>query len=178
MYFQVPNLLTFFRLCLVPVFFWFFLNESTLAWFIFLLAALSDFIDGWLARRLGQITSFGQVFDPLVDRVLIVVTLLALAYSELISWVAFLLILGRDVIIILGYLILWHEGAKVKVSGFGRVTTFVLLGSLFLLIIKLSFAPYVFWLGVILYLLSGALYVAQGTLRIWRKKVALEVGKR
>ncbi len=90
MYFQVPNLLTFFRLCLVPVFFWFFLNESTLAWFIFLLAALSDFIDGWLARRLGQITSFGQVFDPLVDRVLIVVTLLALAYSELISWVAFL----------------------------------------------------------------------------------------
>lgn len=170
--------MTFFRLCLVPVFFWLFLNGLSLAWIIFLLAALTDLIDGWLARRLDQVTSLGQVLDPLVDRVLIVAALLALAYAETISWPTFMLILGRDVIIISGYLVLWHEGVKMKVSDFGRVTTLVLLVSLFLLIIKLSFAPYVFWLAVGLYLFSGALYIVQGTLRIWREKATLEASER
>lgn len=161
----------------MPLLFWLLLGGSRLAWLVFLLAALTDLIDGWIARHLNQVTSFGQVFDPLVDRILIVVALLALALTKLIGWVAFTLILGRDVIIISGYLILWREGVKVKVSDFGRVATFILLVSLFLLIIKLSLASYVFWLGLSLYLISGAFYIIQGAVRIWQKRIALEVNE-
>lgn len=82
---NIPNMLTLFRVWIIPVIvFTFFFNNATSAWlgvFLFILASISDYMDGYLARHLNQLSRFGRVLDPIADKLLIGSILLMLAYT-------------------------------------------------------------------------------------------------
>jgi CDP-diacylglycerol---glycerol-3-phosphate 3-phosphatidyltransferase len=101
----LPNQLTILRIILSPVFLFFFLSE--IIWMkqvsvaIFIVAALSDWYDGWLARKFNYITSWGKFWDPLADKILTSAAFIGFAIVDLIPWWMVIIIVGRDVIITL-----------------------------------------------------------------------------
>jgi CDP-diacylglycerol--glycerol-3-phosphate 3-phosphatidyltransferase len=101
----LPNQLTILRIILSPVFLFFFLSEvvwmKQLSVVIYIIAALSDWYDGWLARKFNYITSWGKFWDPLADKILTSAAFVGFALVDLIPWWMVIIIVGRDVIITL-----------------------------------------------------------------------------
>src|SRR5688572_4318680 len=100
----VPNILSFARIALIPVFCWLSANERTRLWGIFLFADVvsTDWVDGYVARRTGQVSELGRILDPVADRLAIGAGLLTFAISGIFPFWAALLILVRDVAVLLG----------------------------------------------------------------------------
>ena len=106
---NIPNIITLGRLMAVPVTVWLILNNYILAAFgLFVMAGVSDAIDGFLAKRWGQVTEFGKYLDPLADKALLVsiyITLGVQGYLE--SWLV-IMVVFRDVMIV-GAVILYQD---------------------------------------------------------------------
>jgi CDP-diacylglycerol---glycerol-3-phosphate 3-phosphatidyltransferase len=101
----LPNQLTILRIILSPVFLIFFLSDAIwmkqVSILIYIVAALSDWYDGWLARKFNYITSWGKFWDPLADKILTSFAFIGFAIVDLIpSWMV-IIIVGRDVLITL-----------------------------------------------------------------------------
>lgn len=113
--FNAPNLITFGRLCAVPLAFWLVLEHRLdLAFFLFVLAGLSDAIDGWLARRYGG-NAIGALMDPVADKALLVTMYVTLAsVGELPDWLA-ILVVFRDLLIVGGVIVLGVLGQPVTI---------------------------------------------------------------
>jgi len=101
----LPNQLTILRIILSPVFLYFFLSDlismKEVSVAIYIVAALSDWYDGWLARKFNYITSWGKFWDPLADKILTSAAFIGFAIVDLIPWWMIIIIVGRDVIITL-----------------------------------------------------------------------------
>lgn len=129
--FTIPNVISFIRLCMVPVYMVLLLNGyDLLATFMFALAAGTDWIDGQLARRTNCVSKLGQLLDPAVDRILMSCGVIGLMLvGRLPIWIIFV-VLGRDLMLLVGgaYLLKrYHE--RVAVIYPGKVaTTFLFVG--------------------------------------------------
>jgi len=101
----LPNQLTILRIILSPVFLFLFLSDAIwmkqLSVAIYIVAALSDWYDGWLARKFNYITSWGKFWDPLADKILTSAAFIGFAVVDLIPWWMVIIIVGRDVVITL-----------------------------------------------------------------------------
>jgi cardiolipin synthase len=111
----LPNIISFARLCAVPLAIWLVLHARFPAAFVlFVLAGLSDALDGWLARRRGG-TALGAILDPLADKTLMVgmyVTLAAI--GQLPDWLA-ILVVFRDMVIVGGVMLLWMTSHPLQI---------------------------------------------------------------
>ncbi|MEX1164434.1 MAG: CDP-diacylglycerol--glycerol-3-phosphate 3-phosphatidyltransferase [Nitriliruptor sp.] len=102
-----PNALTFLRALLVPVILWLLVQDAegdTLRWWAFgtfVFAAATDSIDGWVARRYHGITRWGQLADPIADKLLIIGSLASLAYIDELPWWAVTVIVTRELAVTL-----------------------------------------------------------------------------
>ncbi len=107
----LPNIITLARLLAVPATVWLMLTQRLdLAFIVFLLAGLSDGVDGFLARRLGMESRLGALLDPIADKALLSGVMLLLAWLGLLPvWLA-ALVVGRDLLITGGYGLLWLRG--------------------------------------------------------------------
>jgi cardiolipin synthase len=126
----VPNVLSFARIALVPVFCWLSVNERTRLWGIFLFALVvsTDWVDGYVARRTGQVSELGRILDPVADRLAIGAGLLTFAISGIFPFWAALLILVRDVAVLLGgAAVLWGRDIRIEVRWIGKIATFSLM---------------------------------------------------
>lgn len=129
--FTIPNVISFIRLCMVPVYMVLLLNGyDLLATFMFALAAGTDWIDGQLARRTNCVSKLGQLLDPAVDRILMSCGVIGLMLvGRLPIWIV-VVVLGRDLMLLVGgaYLLKrYHE--RVAVIYPGKVaTTFLFVG--------------------------------------------------
>jgi cardiolipin synthase len=112
----LPNVITFARLCMVPMAVWFVLEHRlTMAFFLFLAAGLSDALDGWLARRNGGGNSVGALLDPVADKALLVSMYITLAaVNELPDWLT-ILVVFRDLVIVGGVIVLSVLGMPVVI---------------------------------------------------------------
>jgi CDP-diacylglycerol---glycerol-3-phosphate 3-phosphatidyltransferase len=101
----LPNQLTILRIILSPIFLILFLSDvvwmKQVSVIVYIIAALSDWYDGWLARKFNYITSWGKFWDPLADKILTSVAFIGFAVVELIPWWMVIIIVGRDVLITL-----------------------------------------------------------------------------
>lgn len=125
-----PNLVTLVRLALLPVFVWILFSTDHRAVAAWLLASLgaTDWIDGYLARRLHQVSNVGKVIDPVADRLLVMVGLLSVAAAAGVPWWFALVTLARELIVSLLTLLLAALGAaRIDVLGWGKVSTFALM---------------------------------------------------
>lgn len=97
---NVPNVLTLLRILLIPVFIILFVNptpdQSLAAAIIFAVAAVTDMLDGYIARRTGQVTKLGKLLDPIADKLLVLSALILLMNVERVSALVVLLIVGRE----------------------------------------------------------------------------------
>ena len=125
----VPNLLSMLRLALVPVFLMLLLNEKYLSAIVILaLSSLTDYLDGYFARKYNQVTRLGQLLDPAADRLYIFSTLVGLSITGIIPvWLA-LVIISRDLVLAVAYPILATHGyGPLPVHYLGKTGTFALL---------------------------------------------------
>jgi cardiolipin synthase (CMP-forming) len=112
---NLANIVTFFRLCAVPLAFWLILDHRMgLAFWLFVTAGLSDALDGWLARRFGG-NAVGALMDPVADKALLVTMYITLAVvGALPAWLA-ILVVFRDTLIVGGFLVLAVLGHAVVI---------------------------------------------------------------
>lgn len=166
-----PNAISFGRLLLMPVCAWL-LGSGHYGVGIVVTGAVgaTDWVDGWLARRTGQVSRLGQLLDPFADRLLIASVAIALLARGVLPWAAVALLLGRDVVLLAGWPLLRRRGVRPpEVVWVGKAATFDLLVALPMLVIgetglALAGAAHwlgvvLLWLGVVLYYVAGGIYV-------------------
>jgi CDP-diacylglycerol--glycerol-3-phosphate 3-phosphatidyltransferase len=139
---NVPTLLTLMRIALIPVFVIIFylpfawVNLATAA--IFGLAALTDWLDGYLARRLGQTSAFGAFLDPVADKLMVAVALILLVqqHPSMVFTVPAMIIVGREIAVsaLREWMAELGNRAKVKVSVIGKFKTIAQMVALLLLL--------------------------------------------
>jgi cardiolipin synthase len=176
---NLPNLLTLTRVLLIPVFVIFILDHSYLyALITFAIAGITDGVDGLLARLTRQKTELGAYLDPIADKLLIVSAYITLAIIEIIpSWLA-VIVITRDVIIMLGILVMlltsYHP--SIRPSFISKITTtFQIMTVLVTLMVGYySFLspliPFAIYGTTLLTILSGAHYIFVGTRILNQKK--------
>ncbi len=131
---NLPNLLTWLRIILIPLFVGIFYfekswvsvpNQNLLATVIFTAAAITDWLDGWLARKLNQTSAFGAFLDPVADKLMVAAALIILVQLERVDAIIALVIIGREVAV--SALREWMAGVgaarSVAVSFLGKVKT-------------------------------------------------------
>jgi CDP-diacylglycerol--glycerol-3-phosphate 3-phosphatidyltransferase len=146
---NLPNALTVGRILLVPVMVFALTRETgtgdVVAAFLFWLAGVTDFVDGWLARRSELITNFGKLADPIADKLLVASALITLvALGRLGAWVA-VVIIGRELAVTITRAMAAQQGDVIAAAWLGKVkTAFQLVVILLLILID----PTPTWLDV------------------------------
>jgi cardiolipin synthase (CMP-forming) len=126
----VPNVITFVRLCLLPVFLWLLFGREDRAAAAWLLAALgtTDFFDGWIARHFNQVSNLGKIIDPVADRLLLFVGVGGIVIDGSVPMWFAVAVLAREAVIAAATLVLAGLGAKrIEVTWFGKAGTFGLM---------------------------------------------------
>jgi cardiolipin synthase (CMP-forming) len=175
----IPNLLSFIRLALVPVFLVFIIVGADLAALIVLVvSSVTDYFDGVIARKFQQVTRLGQLLDPAADRLFIFAALVGLCVRDIIPWWLVVVIVGRDfMLLVLGVILANHGYGPLPVHHLGKVATFSLLYALPILMLGLAF-PVINWItnpvgwafalwGAFLYWWAGIVYIRE-TARVIR----------
>lgn len=159
---NLPNLITIIRILLVPLFTCLYLanpGEVNLpAALIFLLASLTDGLDGYLARSRKEITRFGQLIDPIADKLLITAALLALVEANLVStWLA-LIILGREFAVSGLRILAAADGKVIAASIWGKLKTTSQIIAVIAFFLGISWASVLMWIAAVVTILSGVDY--------------------
>ena len=176
----VPNALSLLRLLLIPVFIWLLLVEESAGWAfaVLFVSGVTDWLDGKLARWLGQSSKLGALLDPAADRLYVIIIPICFGIREFVPWWIIGLIIGRDVLLFATAPLLRSRGVTALPTLYiGKAATFALMSALpWLLAGQMDWVGAGFgrafggallvW-GTALYVWTGALYTAQA-LRVAR----------
>ncbi len=166
---NIPNLLTWFRILMIPVFVAvFYVSDETLSLhhkhllstFIFWLAAITDWLDGYLARKLNQGSAFGAFLDPVADKLMVAAALIVLVRLDLVGIIIAFIIIGREITIsaLREWMAQLGDSKSVAVSMLGKFkTAFQMIAILFLLYQEPLFGIETLWWGTLLIYLAAAL---------------------
>lgn len=161
----IPNWVTLSRLLAVPIIFMVLLGDDSdrsrqIATVTFLIASLTDWLDGYLARKLNQISEFGKFLDPLVDKLLVIAALLILIELEQIPAWAVFVIIAREILITA-----WRGAPDAKATAivganiWGKAKTVMQIVAIAALFLQIPYALILFWLALALTIISGLIYV-------------------
>jgi cardiolipin synthase len=160
----IPNLITAIRIVLAPVFVIYLINDQLLAALIvFLICAVSDGLDGILARVFDQKSKLGAYMDPLADKLLLVAAFVALSIIGILPpWLA-VTVIARDMMILLGISVLFLNRLEViiKPSLLSKITTWAQFLTV-LIVLSESYLPIVTKLYLYLFYLTGLLTISSG----------------
>lgn len=166
--YSLANFVTLIRLLLVPVFVALLISNTAhgewLAVVVFIVAAVTDSIDGYLARFRNEVTEFGQALDPLVDKILISAALISLvSLGKLSAWIA-TLIISRELVVSVLRVVAKANGVVIAVNSWGKIKTAsqILAISWWLLVAKPQtnvVAVTLMTLAVIITVVSGLFYL-------------------
>ncbi len=164
----IPNLITSLRIILAPIFIIYLLNEKFLpALIVFVIAGLSDGADGLVARVFNQKSTLGSYLDPLADKILLIGAFVVLAVINFVpSWLT-VVVISRDILILLGVLILFLSGLdfQVRPSIWSKLTTCMQLVTVFVVLSdpQVHYSPkfqgVIFWITGIFTVGSGLHYM-------------------
>ena len=148
----VPNAISFFRIATIPIFWALIVDHDTTRWGIVLfgLVVATDWVDGTIARRTGQVTELGKILDPVADRAAIAAGLIAVVVRGAFPWWAAALILVRDGSLVVAGALLLRRGVRIDVRPVGKAATFALMIAI----------PAIAW----------------GSLGLWPRAAALAIG--
>ena len=182
---NLPNKLTVLRVVLIPLFMLFMLCfeigprlHTILAMAVFIIASLTDMLDGKIAREQNLVTNFGKFLDPLVDKLLVMVALISFTFERWIDPVAVVIILAREFMVTGLRLVVANEGIVVAAGIWGKLkTAFTMVAMCIIMFLQILFpelkgAPdlnwvnpvfiineVLIWISVILTVISGGIYL-------------------
>jgi CDP-diacylglycerol--glycerol-3-phosphate 3-phosphatidyltransferase len=169
---NLPNILAALRIALAPLMLWFMVDQDNPifngwhpSWFdyfaglIFVIASVTDFFDGFIARTWNQMTKLGAILDPLADKMLMLAGFLGLLVLDRADIWAVFLILTREFFITGLRVVAVSEGKKVASTMAGKVKTVVQMIAIGFLIMNWPFATALLWVAVALTLYSGYEYI-------------------
>lgn len=122
---MIPNILTTFRLIIIPFFAYSILAEQNI-WIsvsLFLLSGFTDVVDGWIARKYNMITDIGRVYDPFVDKLMQITAVVCLAIIAVIPWWVIVIVLLKEVGMILVGTVLYLKKIVVQSNWYGKFAT-------------------------------------------------------
>lgn len=143
---NVPNVLTVLRLLLIGVFVYLFqLDYYVAAVCIFILAAVTDLLDGYIARKYDLVTNFGKLMDPLADKLMLIAALVCLASKGIIPIIILVFVIVKELIMVIGGAFLYKKNVVVYAKTFGKAATFCFNAAVVLTFLK----TYIGWINVI-----------------------------
>lgn len=155
---NLPNAITLFRIFLIPIFVWQFLNGNLdTAAVIFFIAWVSDVLDGWIARKYNLITDFGKIFDPLADKLITLAALFLLAHADIISMILPIIVLAKELTLGIGGALMYKKiNTVVGAKWVGKIATFLFTVAIILSMFDWSraFANILIWFAL------GAAFIA------------------
>ena len=162
---NLPNILTTIRFLLIPVFIYIFFQQDVAsiihATYIFLLAGITDILDGFLARKYNLITKWGQAMDPLADKLMLMTVLICFTIKNYLpSWV--IVIVGlKEILMIFGGLLLYYKKDKVVIPAnkFGKIATVNFYIAILYTAFKLPYSIIVVSLAILFALFALAKYI-------------------
>jgi CDP-diacylglycerol--glycerol-3-phosphate 3-phosphatidyltransferase/cardiolipin synthase len=185
---NLPNLLTWLRILLIPLFVGIFYfekswvsaaNQNLVATVIFTVAAITDWLDGWLARRLNQMSAFGAFLDPVADKLMVAAALIILVQLERVDAIIALIIIGREVAVsaLREWMAQIGEAKSIAVSFLGKIKTTSQMLAIPLLLYhdRLgAFDPqrvgtWLIYLAALLTLISMAYYLKVALPQVWKR---------
>ena len=157
---KVPNIISVFHICLVPVFIVVYFSDDRAAKhyavFVYALASLSDFLDGFLARKYQAASNLGKLLDPLGDKLMTVAVMVCITVDGLLPiWAVFIIVLKEILMAIGGYVV--HRAARVEIPAsklIGKVSTVIFF--LVCVAVMLFDIPG----GIVVVMISGAILLA------------------
>ncbi len=170
---NLPTILTFSRIFSIPLFLLITPSHPVIGTIIFTLASITDFLDGYIARRTGQITKFGMILDPIADKFLIISALILLVDMALVSVFVAVVIIIREFLITALRVVALTRKLVIPAAKEGKVKTFTQICAIIFLILRdsilgidLYFAGTVLiWMAMFLAVYSGIKY----TILFWKK---------
>jgi len=168
---NIPNTLTIARIVIIPVFITSIIYKRyDYALYLFIFAALSDVFDGLLARLTNQKTALGTFLDPLADKFMLVTTYIIMSVYELIPTWLTITVISRDIIIIIGWLLLYlvSDASRVEPSLLGKITIWVQSFLIAYVLINSNFhilpenPSLLLWITAGITILSGLHYIYRG----------------
>lgn len=171
--FNIPNILTFSRIIFVPIFIWITPQSHILGIIIFLIASLTDFLDGYLARKSRQITKLGIILDPIADKILIISALILLVDMVRISaWIA-IVIIAREFIITVIRLIGLSKNIIIPAEKYGKLKVITQIVAVILLLLPGGLVYFDFYdIGLVIIYISAIIAILSGIKYIvsfWRQ---------
>ena len=127
--FNIPNCLCFFRILLIPLFLYVyfvvdFKNRYLVAAFVLVISGISDFLDGFIARKFNMVTDFGKFIDPVADKLTQFVVAITLLFSYPLAWALLIIIILKDLMLAIVGLYLYDYGLKITgASWWGKIAT-------------------------------------------------------
>lgn len=176
---NIANKITLFRVILIPVFLVIYMLDilsepvrSYVAVSIFIIASLTDMLDGYIARSRNLVTNFGKFADPLADKLLVCAAMVAMVEKGLLPSVVVILILSREFIVTGFRLVAAEKGIVIAASFWGKIKT--VFQMLMIIYIMIGFKGYIFeFIGNILIWAATVLTVISAWDYIWKNKKAL-----
>jgi len=163
----IPNFITIIRIILTPIFVIYIINDELISGLIVLIiSGLSDGVDGFVARVFNQKSKLGAYLDPLADKIILISAFVTLSIRDLLpSWLT-VLVISRDIMILMGVLILFLHGMKISIKPAvsSKITTCLQFITLILVLSKDYIAnfekyyPYLFYLTALFTILSFLQY--------------------
>ena len=143
---NLPNLLTMLRIVLIPLVLYFLYDGTPRASFwatmVYIASAVTDFLDGWLARRQGLISVLGKFLDPLADKLLVMSTLIFLVYMgrlSVVGTIAVIIIIARELSVTALRTIAMSEGVVIAAGAGGKVKTALQMVAILLLMLHFPY---------------------------------------
>ena len=185
--FTVPNLLTWGRIILIPLFVGIFYfekswvsipNQNLVATVVFTAAALTDWLDGWLARKLNQTSAFGAFLDPVADKLMVAAALIVLVQLGRLDAIIALIIIGREIAIsaLREWMAKIGSSRSVAVSFLGKIKTISQMVAIPMLLYHDTIGAFdpqwlgtwLIWIAAALTLASMAYYLKVALPQMWR----------
>ncbi len=170
---NLPTLLTLSRIILIPVFLFTVYHHPVFGAFVFIVASITDFLDGYLARRSGEVTKFGIILDPIADKFLVISALIVLVEMErLQAWIA-IIIIAREFLVTGLRVVALSKDILIPAESGGKIKTALQITAIICLILMKSIANIhlydagiiLIWIAMVLSIISGIKY----TISFWKK---------
>lgn len=171
---NLPNKLTLFRIFLIPVIVLVLLldfpSSSLIAVVLFIIASITDAMDGYIARRDNLVTDFGKFMDPLADKLLVISVLICMIQINLVaSWMV-IIIVARELTVSILRAIAAADGKVIAAGGSGKLKTITQMLAIIFLLLGEYFGPGLFMVGTILMVIATVLTLYSGAEYLYKNK--------
>ena len=159
----IPNVITFSRIALTPLLIaLLYFDQIILGGILFIMLSLTDFLDGYLARKLEQKSDLGALIDPVADKIIVIGTLILLVEKGIAPSIPVIIITLREILISA-----WRSykgestGAVIAASLSGKVKTVFQIIAIIMLLFNLPYSESVLWISALISVYSGAQYIGK-----------------